>query len=172
VATFHHVKLIILPRQARDKHIRKASTQNQDPFSCRLQNESARAVHARGDSRGVGPNPAAWLRDDSGTETAFEFSLCLSRACLGKIIVFIYKWLKNRRLSHVFPKNDRFTKTGSGQTSEKWSEKGVLCRCRIRSAESQRNRTIQQSCWWSWRSRGGPSRATLRCAPASRLVRT
>jgi len=25
----------------------------------------------------------------------FEFSLCLSRACLGKMIVFIYKWLKN-----------------------------------------------------------------------------
>jgi hypothetical protein len=25
----------------------------------------------------------------------FQFSLCLSRACLGKIIVFIYKWLKN-----------------------------------------------------------------------------
>jgi hypothetical protein len=24
----------------------------------------------------------------------FEFSLCLSRACLGKMIVFIYKWLK------------------------------------------------------------------------------
>jgi hypothetical protein len=24
-----------------------------------------------------------------------EFSLCLSRACLGKMIVFIYKWLKN-----------------------------------------------------------------------------
>jgi hypothetical protein len=23
-----------------------------------------------------------------------EFSLCLSRACLGKIIVYIYKWLK------------------------------------------------------------------------------
>ena len=23
----------------------------------------------------------------------FEFSLCLSRACLGKKIVFIYKWL-------------------------------------------------------------------------------
>jgi hypothetical protein len=24
----------------------------------------------------------------------FEFSLCLSRACLGKMIVFRYKWLK------------------------------------------------------------------------------
>eukprot|EP01046_Picozoa_sp_COSAG06_P037655 COSAG06_NODE_4273_length_4410_cov_5.289754_6_plen_101_part_00 len=24
----------------------------------------------------------------------FEFSLCLSRACLGKMIVFIYKWRK------------------------------------------------------------------------------
>ena len=27
--------------------------------------------------------------------TLFEFSLCLSRACLGKMIVFIYKWYKN-----------------------------------------------------------------------------
>ena len=25
----------------------------------------------------------------------FEFSLCLSRACLGKIIVFILQWRKN-----------------------------------------------------------------------------
>ena len=26
----------------------------------------------------------------------FEFSLCLSRACLGKMIIFIYKWRKRR----------------------------------------------------------------------------
>jgi hypothetical protein len=29
------------------------------------------------------------------TASFFEFSLCLSRACLGKMFVFIYKWLKN-----------------------------------------------------------------------------
>jgi hypothetical protein len=29
--------------------------------------------------------------------TFFEFSLCLSRACLGKIMHFIYKWRKKRR---------------------------------------------------------------------------
>jgi hypothetical protein len=29
------------------------------------------------------------------TAPFFEFSLCLSRACLGKMIVFVYKWLKN-----------------------------------------------------------------------------
>eukprot|EP01046_Picozoa_sp_COSAG06_P002996 COSAG06_NODE_112_length_23474_cov_81.804458_10_plen_187_part_00 len=29
--------------------------------------------------------------------TFFEFSLCLSRACLGKMFVFIYKWLKTGR---------------------------------------------------------------------------
>ena len=29
------------------------------------------------------------------TASFCEFSLCLSRACLGKLIVFIYKWLKN-----------------------------------------------------------------------------
>jgi hypothetical protein len=31
------------------------------------------------------------------TPLFFEFSLCLSRACLGKIIIFIYKWRKNTR---------------------------------------------------------------------------
>ena len=30
----------------------------------------------------------------------FEFSLCLSRACLGKIMHFIYKWLKNGRFPY------------------------------------------------------------------------
>jgi hypothetical protein len=29
------------------------------------------------------------------TASFFEFSLCLSRACLGKMIIYIYKWLKN-----------------------------------------------------------------------------
>jgi hypothetical protein len=29
------------------------------------------------------------------TASFFEFSPCLSRACLGKLIVFIYQWLKN-----------------------------------------------------------------------------
>jgi hypothetical protein len=43
-----------------------------------------------------------WLRHNI---LAFlEFSLCLSRACLGKIIIFKYKWLKkpDRRLTWVF----------------------------------------------------------------------
>ena len=26
--------------------------------------------------------------------SVFEFSLCLSRACLGKMIIFLHKWLK------------------------------------------------------------------------------
>ena len=30
-----------------------------------------------------------------GNASFFDFSLCLSRACLGKMIVFIYKWCKN-----------------------------------------------------------------------------
>jgi hypothetical protein len=32
--------------------------------------------------------------------TFFEFSLCLSRACLGKITHFIYKWRKKCRFPH------------------------------------------------------------------------
>ena len=38
---------------------------------------------------------------DDKTASFFEFSLCLSRACLGKIIVFIYKWRKKTVLSPV-----------------------------------------------------------------------
>ena len=34
------------------------------------------------------------------TPLFFEFSLCLSRACLGKKMHFIYKWLKKWRFSH------------------------------------------------------------------------
>ena len=34
----------------------------------------------------------------------FEFSLCLSRACLGKMFVFIYKWRKKWRFSHPVPR--------------------------------------------------------------------
>jgi hypothetical protein len=77
------------------------------------------------------------------TASFFEFSLCLSRACLGKMIVLIYKWLKNavffpqavfdsneerKKVTDVFCgkktalfapfiyKNQHFTKTGSGRT--------------------------------------------------------
>jgi hypothetical protein len=39
---------------------------------------------------------------DGGRKRHFiEFSLCLSRACLGKIMHFIYKWLKKWRFSHL-----------------------------------------------------------------------
>ena len=41
----------------------------------------------------------ALAKDESSsvrkTASFFEFSLCLSRACLGKVFVFLYKWLKN-----------------------------------------------------------------------------
>jgi hypothetical protein len=49
-----------------------------------------------------------------------QLSLCLSRACLGKKIVYIYTWLKKTcfRASRLYPtfRNDLFTKTGSGET--------------------------------------------------------
>jgi hypothetical protein len=38
---------------------------------------------------------------DARTRSVFEFSLCLSRACVGKQINFIHKWLKNDRFSHL-----------------------------------------------------------------------
>ena len=48
-----------------------------------------RVVAACSDKQGGQPS---WVRK---TASFFEFSLCLSRACLGKMFVFIYKWLKN-----------------------------------------------------------------------------
>jgi hypothetical protein len=33
--------------------------------------------------------------------TFLEFSLCSSRACLGKMLIFIYKWLKKCRFQGV-----------------------------------------------------------------------
>jgi hypothetical protein len=55
-----------------------------------------------------------WAHDSTvkvrKTASFFEFSLCLSRACLGKMIVFIYKWLKNavfRRASVSIGKETR-----------------------------------------------------------------
>jgi len=51
-------------------------------------------------SKGKRATSAAAVRK---TPSFFEFSLCLSRACLGKMIVFIYKWLKKvvfRRAYH------------------------------------------------------------------------
>jgi hypothetical protein len=46
------------------------------------------------------PSPSGCLEpvlaiDREGFASFFEFSLCLSRACLGKMIVLMYKWLKN-----------------------------------------------------------------------------
>ena len=44
----------------------------------------------RGTSNGLTLHIADWVRN---TASFFEIFLCLSRACLGKIIVYIYKWL-------------------------------------------------------------------------------
>jgi hypothetical protein len=55
---------------------------------------------------------AAWrvvLRENG---LFFEFSLCLSRACLGKKMTFIYKWLKKCRfLTVTQPVSTAFTST-------------------------------------------------------------
>jgi hypothetical protein len=40
------------------------------------------------------------VRTPEKTVVVFEFSLCLSRACLGKMFVFIFKWLKHAVFSH------------------------------------------------------------------------
>jgi hypothetical protein len=71
--------MTISPRQARDKQ--RESTQKES--GC---------VFLQAMTHCDGINATASVRK---TASFFEVSLCLSRACLGKMIVFIYKWLKN-----------------------------------------------------------------------------
>jgi hypothetical protein len=61
----------------------------------------------------------------------FDFSLCLSRAWLGKMIVFIYKWLKNA----VFRRSWRC----SGELATSWVPKK---RCLLCDARHFRLKTI------------------------------
>jgi hypothetical protein len=64
---------------------------------------SQQLILTGGDTATVGCTPshefncsyAAFRIPVRKTASFFEFSLCLSRACLGKMFVFIYKWLKN-----------------------------------------------------------------------------
>ena len=60
-------------------------------------------------------DPAAWRRCDrltSQERKSYFFrvllSLCLFRACLGKIIVCMYNWLKKGRFSHRMIIDSRF----------------------------------------------------------------
>ena len=100
------LKMIILPRQARDKH---------------RENSKQRRVFVQ--VRGL--NETVGVRELFGAETDFRFEqpfllFCLSRACLGKAIVFCMnsdKTIAIRfRCSHSILKMHHFTKTGSGQT--------------------------------------------------------
>jgi hypothetical protein len=52
------------------------------------------------------------------TPLFFEFSLCLSRACLGKMIDFKYKWRKKWRYSH--PSHRVVSSPGSGSCGIVW----------------------------------------------------
>jgi hypothetical protein len=52
-------------------------------------------------SGGPEPKPERLRKSPARKRPFFEFSLCLSRACLGKMLVFIYKWLKKWRFSHL-----------------------------------------------------------------------
>ena len=88
-----HVTASKLPRQAQDRQ--KQEIEERKRFSGR-----ALPAHRWG-------GRAGWLSTEARCgqlrglqrcekrHVVFEFSLCLSRACLGKMIVFIYKWLKN-----------------------------------------------------------------------------
>eukprot|EP01046_Picozoa_sp_COSAG06_P008785 COSAG06_NODE_449_length_15623_cov_50.097204_3_plen_171_part_00 len=86
------------------------------------------------------------------TASFFEFSLCLSRTCLGKMIVFIYKWRKNTVFRRATSVSDDDTSEASvsvagrrtGLTSEDEEEEeklvleNLLCADRpVRCAFSQ-----------------------------------
>jgi hypothetical protein len=53
------------------------------------------------------------------TASFFEFSLCLSRACLGKMFVFIYKWRKKTVLSP--------SAALSNHTKPSWLQRNAQC---------------------------------------------
>jgi hypothetical protein len=113
------LKIIFSPRQARDKH--RESTQKErscvshrylawESVWCNYNQITQRSGEElrriRTIYRGIGQgllnayttwNPHVPVSRDVVRKTAsfLEFFLCLSRACLGKIIVSIYKWLQN-----------------------------------------------------------------------------
>ena len=68
------------------------------PFSPALIPKSAIFAVSCG---GPGPLPGGGGDSCKKTVCFWVFSLCLSRACLGQVAVFILKWLKKRRFSHL-----------------------------------------------------------------------
>ena len=58
------------------------------------------------------PSRAVEVRKTASS--VFELSLCLSRACLGKMFVLIYKWLKNAVFSQA---SDHYPSRISSDTS-------------------------------------------------------
>ena len=78
---------------------------------------------------------------DARFSKKIEFSLCLSRACLGKLIIFIYKWLKKRRFNlPLAQKTMEFTKTRSGQTQRNTQK------CEARSFVDNNNNRVLEHC--------------------------
>ena len=77
-----YIKTIILPRQAWDRH--RKSTKKSAPFlSCR---------HERWLHLYLPESAQARVGCVNKTALFFEFSLYLSRACLGQKCIYIYKW--------------------------------------------------------------------------------
>ena len=48
-----------------------------------------------------------------------EFSLCLSRACLGKVIIFLYKWVKNTVFSPASNPSDQLPTAHTARRNRK-----------------------------------------------------
>jgi hypothetical protein len=100
------MNMISLPRQARDKRNKSTTKNHFCAFSLSIGTQAGARQIPPLPRRRAHRNAGAAHRADLIVQAAvgarcektvsfFEFSLCLSRACLGKMIVFIYKWLKN-----------------------------------------------------------------------------
>jgi len=72
----------------------------------------------------LGPGAVACLMN---SDTFLEFSLCLSRACLGKIMHFIYKWRKKCRFLTAL-----WTDSSAARRIELQHPPDVLWACRNR----------------------------------------
>jgi hypothetical protein len=66
-----------------------------------------RANRKRHDADTTETHPDAALKRLQENGRFFEFSLCLSRACLGKKIVLMYKWRKKRPFSYLTRRGER-----------------------------------------------------------------
>eukprot|EP01046_Picozoa_sp_COSAG06_P034133 COSAG06_NODE_3548_length_5199_cov_166.747059_4_plen_118_part_00 len=81
----------------RSKRRRKTRRKEQEQEQEEQEQEEEEEQEQEEEGRRAAPTCRSCARRPWENGTFFEFSLCLSRACLGKMLIFIYKWLKKCR---------------------------------------------------------------------------